>query len=176
MAGSRKHGAHRYVLSIPAAAAAAAGDVVAATLTYDAFAGGSGVATANSPRANYDLAAEQLVEAVLTMYVALVGAATNFVTVQLTHRNSAGTIQNQIQVLFNAAGVVTVAFVPINLAVAGGAVATGAGTGTLTVATGVALPWNIVPGDTVTLDRASTGTGIATPAMSATLLRAAKGA
>jgi hypothetical protein len=56
-------------------------------------------------------------------------------------------------------------------------VVSGAGTGTMIVPTGVALPWPLQPGDTVTLDRLSNNsTGLATPDFSGTLTIAGKGA
>jgi hypothetical protein len=67
--------------------------------------------------------------------------------------------------------------VPLNLAVASGAVVPGAGTGVLTVVSGVALPWTLAQGDVITLDRLSNNaTGLATPAFSATLLLSQAGA
>ena len=145
-----------------------------ATFTYDAFAKYG--TTAAGAALTYDQMAEAIVEMSLTTYAALVGTVTNFVSPRVTHRNAAGATQNQISVAFSAAGVVTVAFVPVNLGVASGAVTTGAGTGTLTVVTGAALPWTLAAGDTITFDRLSNNvTGLATPAMGLTFLVANKG-
>lgn len=171
---ARKGVATRHILSIPLAAGGTGADLVGATFVYDGFAHRG--ATASGAGIGYDYAAEEIQEASFTTFVALPGQITNFVSPRLIHRNAAGSTVNNISIAFSAAGVVTVAFVPVNLAVASGAVATGAGTGVLTVTTGTALPWTLAPGDTVTFDRVSNnGTGLATPAMTCTLLIASKG-
>lgn len=175
MGGARKYGAHRHSLMVPAAAAGSAADVIGHTFIYDAFAEGG--ATAGGPTAGYDTTSEVLAELTLATFAVLTGQAVNFVAPRVTHRNAAGATVDQIRVDFSAAGVVTVAFAPANLAVASGAVVPGMGTGTLLLVAGVALPWTLVPGDTITLDRLSNNvTGLATPAMSACLLIAQKGA
>lgn len=173
--GARKHGAHRIQLNIPLAAAGSASDLVGDVFTYDGFAesGGGGLA---SPTAGYDLYSEAVIEASVATYVAFTGQATNFASLRLTHARNAVT-QNQIEVTFSGTGIVTAALVPMNFGVASGAVVPGAGTGTLTVVTGTALPWTLQPGDTITLDRLSNNaTGLATPAVSATITIAGKGA
>jgi hypothetical protein len=174
MGGARKGVATRHVLSFGLAAAGSAADLVGATFLYDPFARGG--ATASGSGVGYDVAAEEVQELALTTNAVLTGQSTNFVSPRVTHRNAAGTTKNQISVAFSAAGVVTAAFVPVNLRVASGAVTTGAGTGVLTVTTGTALPWTLVAGDTITFDRLSNNaTGLATPAMSLTFLIANMG-
>ena len=165
---SRKGLALRYELAIPAAAAGSANDTVGQTFTYDAFAHGG--KTASAPGLGYDAATENIIEMSLVTAVALVGQATNFVSPRVSHRDAAGALKNSISIVFSSAGVATVAFVPVQLVGANGVVATGAGTGVLAV-TGIALPWPLVAGDTVTFDRLSNNvTGLATPAMSLTFL------
>ena len=171
---ARKGIATRRTLSVPAAAGGTALDTVGSSFIYDSFARRG--TTAGGAALTYDQMSEAIQEMALTTAAVLTGQATNFVSPQVTHRNAAGTTQNQIKVDFSAAGVVTAAFVPVNLAVASAAVATGSGTGVLTVVTGAALPWTLVPGDTITFDRLSNNaTGLATPAMSLTFLIANKG-
>lgn len=170
----RKGVATRHTLSILAAAGGTANDTTAATFAYDPFARRG--ATAASPGLGYDFAAEEVQEMCFITAVALTGQITNFVSPRVVHRNAAGAIVDNISVAFSAAGVVTVAFVAVNLGVNSGAVVPGAGTGTLTVTTGSALPWSLSAGDTVTFDRLSNnGTGLATPAMALTFLLAGKG-
>ena len=174
---ARKGVATRHTLSIPSAVAGSAADLVFDTFVYDAFAHGG--VTAAAPAIGYDLQAETVQEMCFTTAVALAGQITNFVSPRVIHRNAAGTTQNDIRIVFSSAGVITVAFVPVNLAVASNAVATGSGTGVLllTGASTVALPWTLVAGDTITFDRVSNNvTGLATPAMSLTFLTATKGA
>jgi hypothetical protein len=175
VAGIRKHGTHGIHLNIALLAAGSATDGNSVdTFVYQAFAGSSATASGGG-----GLSGEQefVVEAQIVTAAVLTGQATNFASPRLTHRNAAGTIQNQVKVDFSAAGVVTVAFAPVNYSVASAAVATGAGTGTLTVVTGTALPWALTNGDTVSFDRLSNNaTGLATPAMSALLQIGIKGA
>lgn len=176
MGGARKHSAHRIQLNIPLAAAGSAADLVGDVFVYDAYAE-SGAGSIAGPTVAYDLYSESIVEASVVTLKNLTGQATNFAAYQLTQRDSAGTIKNQIAVSFNATGVAAVAYVAMNYAVASGAVVPGAGTGTLTVLGGAALPWKLNPGDTVALERVSNNvTGLATPAASATLLIAGTGA
>jgi hypothetical protein len=171
MAGARKHGAHWQVLSVGNMAAGSASDLLSVSWIYDAFSPAGRGSAATTYTAPYDLTGMQVAEANLLTYTILTGQATNFASLRLTHTNAAGTVQNRIRVIFSAAGIVTAALVPMNFSVASGAVVTGAGTGILTVDTGVALPWNLVQGDVITLDRLSNNvTGLATPAFSATIL------
>jgi hypothetical protein len=166
MASTRKHGTHAIHLAIPSAAAGSAADTVGAAWTYQSFAGSSSTASGGG-----GLSGEQewLLELILTTYLVLTGQATNFVSLRVTHVDSTGTVKNRIRVIFSAAGVVTVANAPINYAVPSAAAVPGAGTGTLTVDTGVALPWPLANGDSIILDRLSNNaTGLATPAASAT--------
>jgi hypothetical protein len=174
MGGQRKFGAHRYNLEITAMAAGSASDTSAGIFVYDAFANGAATAGATNTT---DPTIESITEMNLTVYTTLTGQATNFASFRVTHRNSAGTTKNGIQVTFSAAGVVVTAFVPANLVAASGATVTGAGTGTLTVNSGTALPWDLAPGDTITFDRVSNNaTGLATPAAWINFLVQAKGA
>ena len=173
MAGIRKHGAHRQMLAVPPMAAGSANDTQAEQFTYDAFAAGAATASATNTT---DPAQEQVTEASLVVYANVIGQATNFMSPRLTHTNSAGTIQNRMRVNFDAAAKTLTANVPVNLGVASGGTVTGAGTATLTVDNGTALPWTLAPGDTITFDRLTSGTGLASPSMSTTFLIQAKGA
>lgn len=162
----RKHASHPFTLSIPLAAGGTGADLVGDSYVYNAFAGNS---TTASGGGNVDAMQEWVIEASFVTYVALAGQITNFVSPRLAHRSAAGVMLNELRIVFSAAGVVTVAWVPVNLNVAAGAVTTGAGTGVLVVTTGTALPWALNNGDTLTFDRVSNnGTGLATPAMSLT--------
>ena len=167
---SRKGLALRYALSINAAAGGTASDPTAGaeSFSYDAFAHGG--KTASSPGLGYDAATEYIIEMNFTTAVALIGQATNFVSPRVSHRDSTGALKNSVSIVFSSAGVATTAFVPVQLVGANGTVAAGAGTGILAV-TGIALPWPLVAGDTITFDRLSNnGTGLATPAMSLNFL------
>lgn len=167
MASSRKHGTHSTVhLTLPLIAAGAASDGAAVDVfTYEAFAGSSATASGGG-----GLSAEQewLLELAISTAAILTGQATNFSSIRVSHYSAAGVLKNQIRVDFNAAGVVTAAFVPLNYAVPSAAVVPGAGTGTLNVVSGSALPWPLANGDQIVLDRLSTGTGLQTPALAAT--------
>jgi hypothetical protein len=169
--GLRKHGLHLVTLSLPALAAGNANDA-GAIYTYHGFPAQSATAAPGS-MAVLDWAPDQVVEANFVTYAALTGQATNYAIVDLAHRTGA-TLNNEIRVLFSAAGVVAAAYVPANLVAASGATVTGTGTGTLTVQAGVALPWVLTPGDTIAFSRLSNNaTGLATPAMSCTFALAA---
>lgn len=164
MAGSVKHGGHRYTLRLPALAAGTAADTQD-LFVYDGFADGAAtVAAYNFP---YDLTSEQVIAACFAVGATLTGAATNFATLAF-QQFRAGAAVNDIRVAYSAAGVTTTADTVANLAVASGAVVTGAGTGTLTVQTGVALPWTLQQGDVLVLARISSGTGLATPGIGLT--------
>lgn len=155
-------------------AAGTAADTQAEAITFDAFANGAATAGATN---TIDPAQDQVTEMCLVSYVTFAGQATNFASFRVTHTNAAGTVVNRIMVTFDAAGKTLTANVPVNYAVASGATATGAGTATLTVVTGTALPWTLSPGDTITFDRLSNNaTGQATNAASITFLTQSKGA
>ena len=156
MAGARKHGAHRYALNTAATAAGTAANP--AVWVYDAVANQQGGATAN-PVTGFDQTVEQITEMSLVLGTALTGQATNFTTFRVTHRNSAGTVVDQISVAASSAAFVFAAFVPANLAVAGAATIPGAGTGPLTANTAGAFPWTLATGDTIALDTTVGGTG-----------------
>lgn len=175
--GSRKHGAHRHVLSFPLAAAGSAADLVGAEFSYDNYAE-VGAGTIAGPTIGYDAYAEAVVEAsVVAVGATLTGTATNFVSPRLTQFDSAGNVKNRIRVAFSGTGVIATQYIPMNYGVASGATVPGAGTGTLTVDTGVALPWTLSPGDQIVFDRVSNNaTGLATPAMSCNITIAGKGA
>ncbi len=174
MARATKHGGHRILLTIPAAAAGSAADTVADMWTYDAFVGSTVV---NSPSPQYDTYTEEFSAAVLAAFTTLTGQATHYVSPRLTHVDSTGTTKNQLRVDFSATGVVLTALTSAKLEVASGATVPGAGTGTLTVVTGTALPWTLVAGDMIIFDRLSNdGTGLATPALSVTAVVKGKGA
>jgi hypothetical protein len=148
-------------------AAGSAADTETVSFIYEAFSGSSATASGGGA-----LSAEQefLLELAVLTAAILTGTATNFAGIRITHRNAAGTIVNQIRVDFLAAGVVTVAFAPMNFGppVVSGGVVPGSGTGVLTVAAGTVLPWALSNGDTITLDRLSNNaTGLATPNIAA---------
>lgn len=173
MAPVRKHGGHRYNLTSFTAAAGTAG--TPEMFTFDAYAAGATTA-ASTGIAAYDASQETVSEMVLVLGTTLTGQATNFTTFRVSHYDSTGTVKNRISVSYSAAGVTSTAFVPINLAVASGATVPGAGTGTLAVANGTALPWTLAPGDTIALDSTVGGTGQYTGAWAITFLVGAKGA
>jgi hypothetical protein len=156
MAAIRKHGGHRYNLSLAAIAAATQSFE---GVNFDAFAAGT-----------LDAAQEFVVEATITTNGVLTGQATNFSSIALQQYSLAGVLKNDIRVAFSAAGVVTVGFAPLNYNVAVGATVPGAGTGVLANPTGIPLPWPIVTGDTIVLAKIVTGTGLATPELWATFL------
>lgn len=157
MAPIRKHGGHRFNLSLAPGIAAATQTLEG--LNFDAFAVGT-----------LDAAQEFVLEANLTTTAILTGQATNFASLALQQYSSAGVLKNDIRVAFSAAGVVTAAFVPMNYNVAVGAVVPGAGTGVLANPTGIPLPWPIVPGDSIVLAKIVTGTGQVTPEVWTTFL------
>lgn len=154
MAGTRKHGAHRVWLTTASTAAGTAAQP--ATWTYDAYAGPQTVLTSSGGQ---DPATETVTEMALTLGTALTGQATNFTTFRVTHRNAAATTVDQFTIVASTTSFVFAAFIAADLAVASGGTIPGGGTGTLTIGTGVALPWTLVNGDTITLDTTVTGTG-----------------
>jgi hypothetical protein len=166
MAGNRHLGLKSICFGVPALAAGTSSDTGAGWV-YNAFA--NGASTANST-AGLDPQQEYVLEASVLPQAALTGAATNFANVLLTHTDSTGTVKNKLTVAFSAAGNTMTAKKPFNLAVASGGTVTGAGTATLTVTTGAVLPWALAPGDTVSLERTSAGTGLATPGLTATIV------
>jgi hypothetical protein len=174
MAGARKHGGHRHNLQNVLITAATA--TLPAIWTYDPFAenlGGSGASTAG---AGYDGTVEQIVEMNLTLSASLTGQVTNFTTFRITHRNAAGTTIDQFSVVASTTAYIFVAFIPANLGVASGATIPGGGTGTLTVGTGVALPWTLTVGDTISLDTTVTGSGQYAGGIAVNFVVAQKGA
>lgn len=173
MAGARKHGAHRYAVTTAATAAGTAANP--AIWGYDAFANQQGGTTAN-PTTGFDQTSEQITEMYLILGTTLTGQITNFTTFRVTQYSSAGAVRNQMTVAYSAAGVTSTAFVPINLAGANAAVVPGAGTGTLSVGTGAALPWTLNTGDSVALDTTVTGTGQYVGAVSLNFVTQQKGA
>jgi hypothetical protein len=174
VAGARKHGAHRHNLQSPLGTAATAS--LAAIWTYDPFAENLGGSGASTTGAGYDGTVEQVVEMNLTLSASLTGQVTNFTTFRVTHRNAAGTTVDQFTVVAGTTAFVFVANIPANLGVASGATIPGAGTGTLTVGTGVALPWTLTPGDTITLDTTVTGSGQYAGGIALNFVTAQKGA
>lgn len=165
MAPIRKHGGHRYNLSVAATTVAAT--QTSEGINFDAYAQGNLVA---SQGVGLDAAQEFLLEANVVTSAILTGQATNFANIVLQQYSAAGALKNDIRVAFSAAGVVTAAFVPMNFNVAVGAVVTGAGTGVLANPTGVPLPWPIATGDSIVLAVLKTGTGQTTPEVWATFL------
>ena len=178
MAGIRKHGSHRFDLSLPALAAGAAADT-SNVYPWDAYAdGGPGLAVsgpATSYVFPYDPTAEELFEAAYTVEATLTGQATNFSSICLRLIRAAAVL-NDIRVVYSAAGVTTAAFTIVSFAAAASAVLFNAGTGILTLQTGSVLPWTLQPGDIIQLLRLSTGTGLATPAIGASFTTRQKAA
>jgi hypothetical protein len=154
VAGIKKHGAHRYNLSTFITTATTAGP--AALWAYDAYAGPQSVVTGSG---GLDSTTEVVSEMTLVLGTALTGQATNFTTFRVTHRNAAATTVDQFTIVASTNAFVFAAFIPADLAVASGGTIPGAGTGTLTIGTGSALPWTLANGDTITLDTTVTGTG-----------------
>ena len=154
--GARKHGAHRENLwiSVPTA------NVVpgSAIWVYDPYSEG-GAGGISSPTVGYDLYQEAVIEMALTLDTALTGQATNFTTFGVTHRNAAATTKDAFTIVASTTAFVFAAFIPANLGVASGGTIPGGGTGTLTIGTGTALPWKLLPGDTIALSVAVTGSG-----------------
>lgn len=169
MAGNLKHGAHRFDLSLAALAAGAAADT-SNLFPWDAYADGStGLAVSGPATAYsfpYDPTAEEIFECAYTVDTTFTGQAANFAAIAF-RLIRAGAVLNDIRVIYNAAGVTTVAFTIVSFAAAASAVLFNAGTGILTLQAGSVLPWTLQPGDIVQLARISTGTGQATPAIGA---------
>ena len=176
MAGARKHGAHRHNLQNALITAATA--TLPAIWTYDPFAEllSSSTLTAGNSGSGYDGTVEQIVEMNLVLSASLTGQATNFTTFRITHRNAAGTTIDQFSIVASTTAYIFVAFIPANLAVASGATIPGGGTGTLTIGTGVALPWTLAIGDTIALDTTVTGSGQYTGGIAVNFLVSQKGA
>jgi hypothetical protein len=172
MAGIRKHGAHRFDLSLPALAAGAAADT-SNVYPWDAYA--EGAATATGYQFPYDMTSEEVFEAAYTVEATYTGQATNFSSICLRLIRGAAVL-NDLRVVYNAAGVTTTAFTIVTFAVASGATLANAGTGVLLLQAGSVLPWTLVPGDIIQLLRLSTGTGQATPAFGASFTTRQKGA
>jgi hypothetical protein len=170
MAGTRHLGQKSVSFAVPALAAGSAADTGAGWV-YNAFANGAATATST---AGLDPQTEYVLEASVLPQAAHTGQATNFTNVLLTHTGSTGTVKNKLTVAFSAAGNTMTAKQPFNMAVAASGVATGAGTATVAVTTGTALPWALAPGDTVSIERTSTGTGNASPGLAATIVYGVK--
>jgi hypothetical protein len=152
--GARKHGAHRENLQV--AFPTLGTDPSPAVYVYDAYAENGLI---SSPTTGYDLYQEAVVEMSLTLSASLTGQATNFTNFLIVHRNAAASTKNLLTLAASTTAYVFVAYVPANLAIASGATIPGAGTATLVVTTGIALPWLLVPGDTIALAPTHTGTG-----------------
>lgn len=178
MAGNRKHGAHRFDLSLPALAAGAAADT-SNVYPWDAYAdGGPGLAVSGPATAYsfpYDPTAEEVFEACYTFESTETGQATNFFAVAF-RLIRAGSVLNDLRVIYSAAGVTTTAFTIVSLAAAASAVLFNAGTGILTLQAGSVLPWTLQPGDIIQLARITTGTGQASPAIGASFTTRQKAA
>ena len=157
MAGARKSGAHRVNLNVAFPTLGTAPP--AAIWVYDAFAENGGASGASTTAPGYDPYLEAVVEMALTLEAALTGQITNYTTFSVTHRNAAATTKNAFTIVCSTTAYVFAAFIPANLNVASGATIPGGGTGTLTIGTGTALPWKLVPGDTITLTATATGNG-----------------
>lgn len=155
MPGIRKHGAHRVHLTT--GNIVATGALPAAIWTYDAYAGPQSVATASG---GVDSTLERVVEMSLTLSAALTGQATNFTTFLVSQFSAAGVLKNQLSIAASTAQFIFAANIPWDLAVAGATIPPGnTGTGTMTVPTGVALPWSLVNGDQIQFQATQTGTG-----------------
>jgi hypothetical protein len=137
-------------------------------MSYDAYAelpAGTVATTIGTPP--YDTAVEEIWQADIVLGAALTGVATNFASL-VFQQARAGTVINDVRVAFSADGVTLATLTPANIAVASGVAVPNAGTGTLTVQTGTALPWSLQPGDVILIARISTGTGLATPGWTVT--------
>lgn len=173
MAGIRKHGAHRYNLNVTITAVGTA--AVPEIFTVDAFAAGNTSVAAGT--AGLDGTSETVTELVMVPSTTITGAATNFTSWRVRHVSAAGSAVDSIQVNFDAAAKTITALTPANFGVPSGATVPGAGTATLTVNTGSALPWTLSPGDSIVFDTVVTGTGLAasTGGFGLTFLVQAKG-
>jgi hypothetical protein len=181
MAGARKHGTHRYSLTVSALAVPATAADEADLFIYDAYAdaGAVGATTGGSGATGfvfpYDQTLEEVFEAVYTVGATLTGQATNYANVVLQQIRAAAVL-NDIRVAYSAAGVTTAQYTIVSMAAASGATLLNAGTGVLTVQTGAALPWTLQQGDIIRFARVSTGTGLATPDLGLTFAIRQKGA
>lgn len=166
MAGARKHGAHRYNLSLQALTAGTSADTQD-VWTYDAFA--EGATTATGVVFPYDLTSEQITEAYMSPGANFTGQATNFANFCLQLYRGATTATNDIRIGFSSTNVVLNLGQVANFGVAsGGTTNTG---GVLLVNAGSALPWTLQPGDQIVFSRVSNNaTGDATPAMGLTFV------
>lgn len=177
MAGVRKHGSHRFDLSLPALAAGTAADT-SNVFPWDAYAEGVSAVTGTSTTYAfpYDATSEEVFEFVYTVEATYTGQATNFASIAARLIRGAAVL-NDLRVVYNAAGVTTAAFTIVSMAAASGALLVNAGTGTLTVQTGSVLPWTLQQGDIIQLLRISNNaTGQATPAIGAAFTVRQKGA
>lgn len=175
MAGARKHGSHRYALDLPALAAGTAADTHS-LMSYDAYAelpAGTVATTIGAPP--YDTSVEEIWQADIVLGASLTGVATNFASLAFQQAR-AGAVINDIRLVFSAAGVVLAALTPANIAVGSGIAVPNSGTGTLTLQTGVTLPWSLQPGDVILIARVSAGTGLATPGWTVTFYTRQKAA
>src|SRR5262249_11227996 len=169
--GIRKHGAHRYTLMTSSAAVGTAAQP--ASLIYDAYAGPQTVIGGSG---GIDSTGGTVTELTVMNSAGITGAATNLGAIRVNHRDNTGNTKNQFTVAFGTAGFNATAFVAMDWAVASGATVPGAGTATLTVASGTALPWLLVNGDSVTLDSTVAGTGNISGGLTANLTVQARGA
>ncbi len=179
MAGNRKHGAHRFDLSLPALAAGSAADT-SNVYPWDAYADGSaGLAVSGPPTAYsypYDPTAEEIFECCYTVEATYTGQATNFASICFRLIRAAAVL-NDLRVVYSAAGVTTAAFTMVSFAAAASAVLFNAGTGILTLQAGSLLPWTLQPGDIIQLLRLSNNaTGQATPGIGASFTTRQKAA
>lgn len=173
MAGARKRGANRYNLFLGPLTGSSTTDT-AATFVYDGFA--EGASTASGWAFPYDVTSEVVTEASISVGTTLTGTSTNFAAFAFRQYRGSSTVVNDIQVVYSGSGITSSLGLPVNLNVASGAVATGAGTGVLTVQSGSALPWTLIQGDTLAFARVTTGTGLATPAANLTFVTKQSGA
>src|SRR5215472_7326018 len=100
MAGIRKHGEHRYNVNTSSGAVGTAAQP--ATWTYDAYAGPQTVIGGSG---GVDSTGETVTEMAVVNSAAITGAATNFGTIRVTHRDGTGTTKNQLTLAFSAAGI-----------------------------------------------------------------------
>lgn len=166
MAANRHLGLKAMTAHIPALGAGTSADTGAGVI-YNAFA--NGAATPNATT-GLDPQAEYVTELSVLANAAHTGQGTNYTQIVITHADSTGTAKNKFTVSFSAAGNTMAARKAMNFAVASGGTVTGAGTATLTVTTGTVLPWLLAPGDSLTVDRISQGTGNASPGLSMTAM------
>src|SRR5215471_19198737 len=116
MPGIRKHGAHRY--NIPTSSAAVGTAALPSIWVYDAYAGPQ---TVIGGAGGIDSTGETVTELTVTNSAAITGAATNFGTIRVTHRDNTRTTKNQHTEAFGIPGFNAAAYGAIGSPAANGA-------------------------------------------------------